>query len=137
MPWDKDLPQGYEAQKIKYEIVKYTRGLGLDLGCGPQKPYAHFIGIDLIRHNAAAPDIVCGVEDLSIFTDESMDFAFSSHCLEHLEDTEAVLREWFRVIKPGGYLVLYLPHKAYYPNMGEPNAKRITSTTFCPKTSRR
>jgi len=48
-----------------------------------------------------------------------MDFVFSSHLLEHLEKPLDALKEWWRVIKQGGYLVLYLPHKDFYPNIGE------------------
>ena len=46
MVWDINAPQGNESQKIKYDIVKYTRGTGLDLGCGMYKPFIHFIGVD-------------------------------------------------------------------------------------------
>jgi ADP-heptose:LPS heptosyltransferase len=48
-----------------------------------------------------------------------MDAVHSSHLLEHVEDYKAALKEWWRVIKPGGHLVLYLPHKDYYPHIGQ------------------
>jgi ubiquinone/menaquinone biosynthesis C-methylase UbiE len=51
-----------------------------------------------------------------------MDFVYSAHLLEHVQDFESALREWWRVIKPGGYLVLYLPHKKFYPNIGVPGS---------------
>jgi hypothetical protein len=35
-----------EAGKIRWEVVEYTRGAGLELGCGPVKLFPHFIGID-------------------------------------------------------------------------------------------
>ena len=38
----------------------------------------------------------------------------SSHVLEDFDDTSAVLREWFRVLRPGGKLVLFLPDQATY-----------------------
>ena len=34
MSWNINDPQGNESGKIKWEIVPYTRGRGLDLGCG-------------------------------------------------------------------------------------------------------
>lgn len=46
---------------------------------------------------------------------KSLDFVFSSHCLEHLNRPERALKEWIRVIKPGGILYLYLPHPDYIP----------------------
>lgn len=42
--------------------------------------------------------------------DACFDFVFSSHCLEHMPDTIRSLEEWKRVLKPGGFLVLVLPH---------------------------
>ena len=47
--WRINDPQGAEALKIKYEIVPYTRGRGLDLGCGMWKCYEHFIGVDSLK----------------------------------------------------------------------------------------
>ena len=58
------------------------------------------------------------------FPDCSQDYVFSSHCLEDMQDTEGTLREWLRVLKPGGYLVLYLPDKDYYYNIGHPLANK-------------
>ena len=139
MTWTIDGPQGNESAKVKYDIVPYTRGRGLDLGCGPFKTYPHFIGVDNGHHAAEfgwqmKPDVwVDDCADLSIFGTESMDFVFSSHLLEHIEDYKAALREWWRVIKPGGYLVLYLPHKDFYPNIGEEGANPDHKHDFMPE----
>lgn len=45
--------------------------------------------------------------------DESYDFILSSHSLEHTANPLKALKEWLRVLKPGGYLVLVLPDKDY------------------------
>jgi ADP-heptose:LPS heptosyltransferase len=37
-------------------------------------------------------------------------------------DMNKALREWWRVIKQGGLLVLYLPHKDFYPHVGTTGA---------------
>lgn len=37
------------------------------------------------------------------------DFVLSSHCLEHVANPLAALREWRRVTRPGGHLLLVLP----------------------------
>lgn len=42
--------------------------------------------------------------------DASYDFVASSHALEHCANPIGVLREWHRVTRPGGHLVLVLPH---------------------------
>ncbi|WP_296340617.1 class I SAM-dependent methyltransferase [Reyranella sp.] len=48
------------------------------------------------------------------FNDESQDAVYSSHTLEHIEDSIGALREWFRVLKSGGYLVIAVPHQFLY-----------------------
>lgn len=48
------------------------------------------------------------------FADGEFGWAWSSHALEHFEDTEAVLREWLRVIKPSGMIGLYVPNQNLY-----------------------
>ena len=139
MSWRINDPQCHEADKIKYLVVPYTRGRGLDVGCGPNKAFPHFIGVDNFNDTrqfgiGMKPDVV--VEDatkLDIFTDQSMNFVFSSHTLEHIEDTEKALREWWRVIKPSGYLILYLPHKDLYPNIGQPGANTDHKHDFLPE----
>ena len=129
MTWSADAPQGNESFKIRWEIVRYTRGKGLDLGCGRAKLYPHFIGIDNNKDAGlfnieAHPDIHGNAEDLSMFATQSMDFVFSSHLLEHYEykDVPNVLKEWWRVLKKDGYLTLYLPDEDEYPKIGEPHA---------------
>lgn len=152
--WKIDDPQGNESGKIKWEIVKWTRGRGLDLGCGPQKTFPHFIGVDngkdaiLFRH-AINPDVrVTTAAELPMFASGSMDFVLASHLLEHfpitaedprtwpnpiaramadkllLERHTAVdaLREWMRVLKRDGYLVLYVPDEDEYPHVGDKGA---------------
>jgi ubiquinone/menaquinone biosynthesis C-methylase UbiE len=54
------------------------------------------------------------VSRLPWFQDGTLDFIFSSHLLEDFADTQAVLREWLRVLKPGGRLVIYCPDEARY-----------------------
>lgn len=41
--------------------------------------------------------------------DATYDFVLSSHCLEHLANPLAALREWARVTRDGGHLLLILP----------------------------
>ena len=46
---------------------------------------------------------------LSDIADASYDFILSSHCLEHVANPLAALREWARVTHEGGHLLLILP----------------------------
>jgi len=128
MVWRMEDPQGNEARKIRHLLVPYTRGRGLDLGCGPYKAWPHFIGVDVVK----GVDVKQRCDDLSMFATGEMDFVFSSHLLEHMEDPEACLAEWWRVVAPGRYLCLYLPHKDLYPNMGEEGANPDHKHDFNP-----
>lgn len=60
---------------------------------------------------AVQPDILAPAHDLSALEDGCMDAVFSSHCIEHLYLDQAVpaLREWRRVLRPDGFLLLVCP----------------------------
>lgn len=138
MVWDAKAEQGEENAKIMWEIVPYTRGLVLDIGCGPHKTFPHFIGVDnrvdtKLFGVQMDPDLtVPDATELRLIASDSCDAVFSSHCLEHIKDYKAALKEWWRVVKPGGHLVLYLPHKRLYPNIGMPGANPDHKHDFMP-----
>jgi SAM-dependent methyltransferase len=81
---------------------KYFQGRGIDIGYGG----------DLVVPNCRGWDVEDGdAHDLKGVADETYDFAYSSHVLEHLEDPARALRNWWRVVKPGGNLILYVPER--------------------------
>lgn len=43
--------------------------------------------------------------------DESQDFVVSAHVIEHFPDPIKALKEWYRLIRPGGYIFMIVPHK--------------------------
>ncbi len=55
-------------------------------------------------------DIVAPGDNLPL-EDNSVDFVISSHCIEHFPDPIKTLKEWHRVVRPGGYLYVIAPHK--------------------------
>jgi SAM-dependent methyltransferase len=83
----------------------------LDVGYKGGEPNAvpifpHAIGIDL-----GYP----GYDGIHLpFADGSVDTVFSSHVLEHLPEHRTVIRDWFRVLKPHGYIVCIVPHQFLY-----------------------
>ncbi len=65
------------------------------------------------------------------FAGASQDAIYSSHCLEHVNDARAAIREWFRVLKIGGFLVICVPHQYLYekrlalPSQWNPDHRRF------------
>ena len=92
----------------------YFAGDGIDIG-GKPDPLAlyasSFSRIKSVRtwdREDGDAQILAGVSD------ESFDFVHSSHCLEHLADPAEALRNWVRVVKPGGFLVISVPDEDLY-----------------------
>ena len=57
------------------------------------------------------PDIVGSMTDMSSVSDSFVDAIFSSHNIEHLfpHEVEVALKEFYRVLKPEGFLVITCP----------------------------
>lgn len=55
-------------------------------------------------------DVVCDARKLDL-PDNYADIVFNSECLEHFpwKETQDVVREWGRIVKPGGRLVIETP----------------------------
>jgi len=64
-------------------------------------------------------DVVAYGENLP-FIDESYDYVISSHVIEHIFDPIAAIKEWLRVIKPGGYVFTIAPLKEFVPYEDRP-----------------
>lgn len=130
MTWSAEAPYKPEVQKCRYRLISYCQGIGLDIGCGPEKIRPEAIGVDVSGKGDINCDIARGIDILS---DNFFDYIFSSHCLEDLEDTEFILRDWWKKLKVGGNLILYLPHKSFYPNIGQPGANKNHKHDFLPE----
>jgi O-methyltransferase len=65
------------------------------------------------------------------FADGSVDTVYSSHMLEHAPDYKATIRDWYRTLKPGGFIVCVVPHqflyekKIYLPSIWNSDHKRF------------
>ena len=66
------------------------------------------------RFDAAKPpgyQYIRDAVDLYGIESNSMDFVLSSHNIEHVANPIKALREWLRILKENGLLVLVVPHK--------------------------
>ena len=108
-----------ETSQWRHLVVQYCQGNGLDLGAAGDPIVPSAISIDL-----PLPYAQCGTapihwrgdaRDLYWLADNCLDYLYSSHLLEDFLDWTPVLKEWRRVVKPGGYVVLLIPDKDLYP----------------------
>ena len=94
-------------------LDRYCSGpLVLDIGYtgydNPEKRTAipHAIGVDLDYP---------GYDGRTLpFADGSVDTVFSSHCLEHILFDHQAIRDWYRTLRVGGFIVCIVPAQALY-----------------------
>lgn len=81
----------------------------LNLGCGFDKREG-YVNVDF--RDFHDPDLVADVRDLSMLPSDYYDEVLAQDVLEHLPRADALpaLREWARVLAPGGLLRLRLPN---------------------------
>lgn len=94
--------------------ARYFVGNGLDVG-GGKDSLALYTELFPLIQNVVIYDAPQGDgQKLANVDDESFDFLFSSHCLEHMRDPVEALSNWIRVVKPGGHLVVSVPDEDLY-----------------------
>lgn len=106
-----------ETAKHRELVLQYCSGNGVDLGSSgdPIVPWA--IQVDLPRdrywaYNTGRGESVIQWRGDALnlpFKDGTLDFVHSSHLIEDFTDWEQPLREWDRVLKVGGYLIIAVP----------------------------
>lgn len=94
--------------------TRYLVGDGVDIGGYPD-PLMLYAELFPRLTSARIWDLSDGdAQYMAGVEDDSFDFVFSSHCLEHLRDPYEGLRNWLRVVKPGGHLVICVPDEDLY-----------------------
>lgn len=122
--------------------ARYFVGAGVDIGGKPDPLSLYrecFPSISSLR----TWDLEDGDAQLmEKAANESFDFVFSSHCLEHLRDPAEGLRNWFRILKPGGHLIITVPDEDLYEQGVWPSTHNrdhktaftlLKSRSWCPK----
>lgn len=107
----RETAKNYEDRIAKGDFANYLHGNGIDIGGGT----------DCLK----LPEGIEGTVRLWDFQDgdaqymhkvrdESFDFVYSSHCLEHMRDLKTAFTNWLRICRKGGILYICVPHEKYY-----------------------
>ena len=120
--WQRLMASNFSEAACTLDYMLPDRGKILDIGCG----YGHFIEMMRDRGWTASgiePSEAAGkyaiargldvgrtvIEDASI-QDDSFDAVTAFYVLEHLTDPLAALKKMREILRPGGVLVLRVPH---------------------------
>jgi SAM-dependent methyltransferase len=86
----------------------------VDVGTGaaPYKkliPHERYIGIDREDRNGVSDVLVADINERFPLSDDIADLVLCTEVLEHTKDPKHVLRELYRILKPGGTIILTTP----------------------------
>lgn len=95
-------------------IRRYFVGRGVDIG-GKPDPLSLHIGVFDRISDVRVWDLEDGdAQYMEGVPDDHFDFVHSSHCLEHLVDPATGLKNWLRITRPGGHVVVTVPDEDLY-----------------------
>lgn len=94
---------GNAARFIMPFATEVCKGVGFDIGCNR----AEWSLPGSILVDPAIEDCPYDAHNLP---NMQVDYIFSSHCLEHVNDWVGALDHWYTRLRLGGVLFLYLPH---------------------------
>jgi predicted SAM-dependent methyltransferase len=91
---------------------------GIDVGFGGDKVREDFLGCDLPhpygKYEGYKVDIPCDVSKGIPVNDSTFDVVYSSHLIEDFLDTAKILKEFARICKPHGKIILVFPNQEKY-----------------------
>lgn len=94
--------------------TRFFVGQGIDIGAG-EDPLSLYGELFPRMSGLFAWDLAQGdAQVLAGVADASYDFVHSSHSLEHMRDPTVAMLNWYRVLKPGGHLVMVVPDEDLY-----------------------
>jgi SAM-dependent methyltransferase len=104
-----------KAREYREGPRPYCRGKGIEIGsCGKHTVKGSLL-VDIVDNfSSAAPykvDYRADAHELPKIESSSLDYVCASHVLEHLTNPIKAIKEWMRVLKPGGVLWLKIPDK--------------------------
>lgn len=122
-----------ECRRVELSLLQKNKNAQLlDLGCG----YGRFTlragktigskglhGVEIVdekidKARERGIDVRKGDLNQKLpFQNESFDVIIASHIIEHLDNTDTFVKEIYRVLKPGGYLIIATPNLAACANI--------------------
>ena len=113
-------------RRIFFDVLKRILGdrrdlKMLDVGCGvggmmvELRRFGEPMGLELSTEMIARakergfPNVFCGDAESLAAADEGFDLVTAFDCIEHLDRDQEALREFYRVLKPGGHLFVSVP----------------------------
>lgn len=94
---------------------RFIKGSVLDIGAGSDP----ISGGEIVKSFESTDG---DAQFLTGLDKESYDTVYSSHCLEHMRDPSEALHNWWRVLRPGGYLVVQIPCEDLFEQGAFPSA---------------
>lgn len=103
-----------ETEKYRHWFLPYTAGYGIDIGYGGDPLVPHAICFDMPQPYTSvgsAPQHLGGDARKLPFKDGVLDWVYASHLIEDFTyvDQIPLVKEWLRVLKPGGRLLILAP----------------------------
>jgi SAM-dependent methyltransferase len=94
--------------------LHHARAPLLDLGCGnrPYQPYypeGESVGADVVQSSTGCVDVIIDGHSPLPLPDNKFETILCTQVMEHVEDPYWLIRESYRVLKPGGRLILTVP----------------------------
>lgn len=91
-------------------VARYLTGIGVDVG---------YKGNGITNPTTVVPwaipiDLETPGYDGRNLPHTNLDFVFSSHMLEHVDDYVSTIKAWYDALKVGGHMVIVVPHKFLY-----------------------
>jgi SAM-dependent methyltransferase len=118
-------PVCFSGLSAKKFLRRYPKGaLMLNIGSGVHKPHPDILNVDIFYYKGV--DIVANAEELPLPTN-SVDAIVCESLLEHVPYPEKIVKDMYRVLKPGGAMYIVIPF--VYPFHASPNDFQRWSVT--------
>ena len=111
----KETSKCFNLRKRQNHFNLYLNGKGIDIGCGDDKLEVENGSVDAWDLSNGDAMLMAGIPN------QTYDFVYSSHCLEHVQSVEIALYNWCRILKKDGFLYFVVPEYVLYERLTFPS----------------